>query len=159
PRIQADEDRAIAALLVQLRDGIRKVDQQTEVVDDPTGDITHSKLALLKWNEAFIAQAIALFADSTVFAAPLTPYPPGLKIPAALQARVSYNVNSGTLEVRGVPSTNDVAVLKGATADLNVDLTVYKGAVDAIANKARAEAKAFISKRMRAFVTPPVSAP
>jgi Tc toxin complex TcA C-terminal TcB-binding domain/ABC toxin N-terminal region/Neuraminidase-like domain/Salmonella virulence plasmid 28.1kDa A protein len=156
---QTSEDEQIAAILAQLRDGLRKIDQETTAGDDPDGGVTRSKLTLLKWNEAHIDQATALLGDGVVYSASLVELPSGIEFPPKYASRVSYNSDSQKLEVRGVLSVTDRRNLLDLQVDPNADPGPYQDAVEEVFEASREAAKKFIVERMRAFELPAFAAP
>jgi hypothetical protein len=101
-----------ASTLSSLRDQLEKIASDNTVMADPKGVLTRAKLTFLKWNDTYIAQAIALLGDANTWSAPLLTLPAGLVFPGTLADHMAYDSAAQLLSVRGVLSTADFNTLK-----------------------------------------------
>jgi hypothetical protein len=146
-----------ASTLSSLRDQLEKVASDNVLTADPKGVLTRAKLTLLKWNDTYIAQAIALLGDANSWSAPLAALPAGLVFPGALADRMEYDAVAQVLSLRGVLSTPDFNTLKNipqGAAD-----APYQQALQTLFTNSRADAQTFLVDRMRAFELPAFVAP
>jgi hypothetical protein len=146
-----------ADTLTSLRDQLQKIASDNVVVADPQGTLTRAKLTFLKWNDTYIAQAIALLGDANVYSTALPALPAGLIFPAGLDARMTYDSAAQQLSLRGVLNTADFNTLKALPQ--GVGDAGYQAAVQALFTNSRTDAQIFLVNRMRAFELPAFSAP
>ncbi|OQW61976.1 MAG: hypothetical protein BVN28_05975 [Nitrospira sp. ST-bin4] len=153
----ASADDAAAATLSDLREGLRAIDDEQSVALDPQGDVTRKKLAQLNWNATHIERLVATLSNALVSQTALAVFPAGLVFPPSLDDRITYV--AGNLCFKGVMSTREQAALKSAAASVGSDLTLYRGAVDALYSNSRTAARTFLEQRARAFTLPSFIAP
>ena len=141
----APTDDAIGLILDEICGGLQKIRSDTEVVPDPTGDVTRKKLALLKWDGALIEQAIATLSGNAVYEAPLAALPSGILFPDAVKDKASYDVDAQVLRFAGPMTPDEHNVLLSASNN-----SVYRDAVRLLFRQPRD----FVADQMKAFVTP-----
>ena len=127
PALEQPSDTALAAVLEEIRTGLRKIaDENTFSADtsDPTGEQTGKKLALIQIEPAIVEQVVATFSDSIVYTAPLAALPGGTVFPTPLDSRTAYDATSGVLGYRGVMTVADRATLDGLSADASYQSAV-----------------------------------
>jgi len=87
-------DDAIAVVLSSVRDEVRKITTENSFVEastnDPNGDLTQRKLALLNWDTSLIEQLVAVLNGTFSHRADLTTLPQNVAFPESLKSRVSY---------------------------------------------------------------------
>jgi hypothetical protein len=137
------EDAAL--VLDEIRIGLQKINDETAIVSDLTGDITRKKLALLRWSAPLIEQAVAILNGSAVFAASLPAMPSGIVIPDDLKSKVGYDDSAKKLQLSGLMTP----VQKGALLDASTD-SAFQGAVSQLSDLPRS----FITQKMKAFEFP-----
>lgn len=143
-------EASIALALDEIRQGLQKINDETALAPDPTGDITRKNLALLKWDSAIIEEAIATLNDTAVYQTQLASLPGGLVFPSPLQGNISYDTAAHTLRFQGAMSAPDRTSLLGLSVD-----SAYQTAVQNLFDAPRT----FVTAEMRAFEVPTFPAP
>jgi len=146
----APAEEAVALALDEIRAGLQKVHEETEMVADPLGDVTGKKLALLKWDKDLIVEAVNTLGGRVVYEAGLAALPAGLVFPAAVEDRASYDRSARKLRFRGPMTVAQRTPMLGASAD---------AAYQTAANQLFDEPRAFVSEKLKAFTLPPFAAP
>ncbi|HEU4835000.1 MAG TPA: neuraminidase-like domain-containing protein, partial [Pyrinomonadaceae bacterium] len=133
----AIDDDAIAVILNSIREEVRKIatdntfvevsSDATAATNDPKGDVTKRKLALLNWDTGLIEQLVAILNGTFTHEAKLDTLPQGITFPPALQGRVSYDSIAGQLRFTGVMTPGEKADLLAASSDVK-----YQGAVQVL---------------------------
>jgi hypothetical protein len=97
-------EKQLASTLEELRGRLLKIHTEQQVMPDPLGELTKSKLALLMegW---VVAESIAMLNDATEYSAALATLPDVI-VPTDLQARVVYDRQAATVYLDGMPRLN-----------------------------------------------------
>lgn len=138
----------LAAALDGLRVALGKVHEETAPRPEPTGDLTRSLLAQLRWPADLVTRAVDTIAGTAEYRAALAAMPAGAEIPQELSDRVSYDEAASELVATGPLSDDDRIALHGVSAD-----ATYRAAVDELF----AQPRDFVNRRMRAFEFPTFS--
>jgi hypothetical protein len=149
-------DEAIAAVLNSIRDEVRKIALENTFVEvtnggnaatnDPNGDLTKGKLALLNWDTAIIDQLIAAVNSASPaatdialvkrhmrrFSVPryetgLNPLPAEVTFTGALKNKIYYDAAADTLNFIGVMTETEHTALLALSQN-----TDYRKAIDAL---------------------------
>ncbi len=120
----APTETNIASVLEAIRQGLQKVDDETTLTPDPTGDVTRKQMALLNWDSASIEEAIATLNDNVVYEAPLPSLQEGLVFLGPLQSKTSYDTAAQMLRFKGAMSAKDKDGLLALSANGNYQTAV-----------------------------------
>jgi peptidoglycan hydrolase-like protein with peptidoglycan-binding domain len=121
-----------ASLLVKnLKDGLKQIVDDNQLVQDPEGDTTRKKL-LTFLDAALVAETMSILDGSAVYAAPLTALP-AIVFPVALQSKISYDAAAQELSFDGTMTQAD----KTALMELS-EGAEYRNAVENLYNKSNA---------------------
>ena len=122
----AISDEAIAIVLSAIRDEVQKIATENEFVatssdataatNDPNGELTKHKLALLNWDGALIEQLVSVLNGSFTHETGLASLP-NINIPAELRGRLTYDSTAGQLRFTGVMTTTERDELKALSSD------------------------------------------
>jgi hypothetical protein len=140
----APREETVALLLSQLRSELQKIQEETKFVADPAGDVTRSRLVLLKWSDAHIEQAIATLNDTVTYTAPLAALPAGVvlsqesyevplaQLPSGIILSdavdgVSYDPSANQLKSTHALTVAERTVLLGRSSNSN-----YQHAIEAL---------------------------
>lgn len=143
-------EASVALILDEIRQGLQKINDETALAPDPTGEVTRKKLALLMWDSAIIEETIATLNDAVAYEARLGSLPGGVVFPAPLQNKISYDPATHVLRFQGVMTVPDKTTLLGLSS-----VADYQKALQSLFDAPRT----FVSTQMRAFGIPTSSAP
>ncbi|HKG46484.1 MAG TPA: neuraminidase-like domain-containing protein, partial [Pyrinomonadaceae bacterium] len=157
-------DEAIAVVLSSIRDEVRKITTENSFVEastdaraatnDPNGDLTKRKLALLNWDTSSIEQLMAVLNGTFTHQADLATLP-AITFPESLKSRLSYDTVAKQLRFTGVMSANEKSQLLGLSTDSD-----YQRAVNALFDAPREIVKRHMGRfSVPAFATPLASLP
>ena len=142
-------DDAIAVVLSSVRDEVRKITTENSFVEastnDPNGDLSQRKLALLNWDTSLIEQLVAVLNGTFSHRADLTTLPQNVAFPESLKSRVSYDTVAKQLRFTGVMTANEKSQLLALSTDSN-----YQRAVNSLFDAPRA----IVSRHMSRFSVP-----
>jgi Tc toxin complex TcA C-terminal TcB-binding domain/ABC toxin N-terminal region/Neuraminidase-like domain/Putative peptidoglycan binding domain/Salmonella virulence plasmid 28.1kDa A protein len=153
-------DDAIAIVLSTIRDEVRKIATENEFVaassdataatNDPNGDLTKRKLALLNWDGALIDQLVSVLNGSFTHETGLASLPDDINIPADLRGRLTYDSTAEQLRFTGVMTADEQTRLKEAFLEPS-----YQAAVTALFQAPRN----MIGRQMARFSVPRFTTP
>ena len=141
---------ATAELLSQIRRQLKVIRDATEPRPDPAGDRLRRELAALGWSAGMVDEVIAAIGGTAQYSVSLDPAPLGFAVPEDFAARLVHDPIAKTLTLTGPLTTVERDTLKAAFTPAN-----YKASIDELF----AQPRTFVSRRMRAYVWPKVSAP
>ena len=102
---------SVIQVLTELRAGLQKIESDSVIEADPTGEQTRKYLGLLKWDPAHVELVVGTLNAQPSFSTPLDELPPGFAFPAALVSKVVWDAASHTLSVNGPLDATDQAAL------------------------------------------------
>lgn len=156
-------DEAIAVALNPLRAELRKIAAENNFVEasdptnpatnDPNGDLTKRKLALLNWDATIVEQLIAVLNGTYTHETTLDPLPVEAdfeKLTEDLARKVAYDISTKQLRFTGVMTNAE----KGALLALSGN-QAYQTAVGALSDAPRN----IVKRHMRRFSVPRFTAP
>jgi hypothetical protein len=145
-------EESIALILDEIRKGLQKIHADTNVVQDPTGELIKKKLALLKWDNLLIQKVISVITGTADYETSLGNKPHFLdssnNLDKALKEKLSYDEDSKKLHFIGVMSKNEKQTLLNQSND-----TAYEIAINELYDNPRT----FVVKNMRSFELPTFS--
>ncbi len=149
-------DEAIAVVLNSLREEVRKVSAEnnfveassdaTSATNDPNGDLTRRKLALLNWDTALIEQLIAILNGAFTGETGLDNLAPGTVIPESLRGRLTYDSVAKQLRFTGVMTEAEKTLVN----DQNAGNQPFRDAVNVLFDAPRR----IVSRHMSRFSIP-----
>lgn len=121
-----------ASLLVKgLKDDLKQIVDDNQLVQDPEGDTTRKKLLTIM-DAALVAETMSILDGSVVYTAPLTAVPK-IVFPVALQSKISYDATAQELQFNGTMTQADIAALMELS-----EAAEYRNAVENLYNKSNA---------------------
>jgi hypothetical protein len=112
-----------------LHDGLAQIAADNSIVDDPNGELTQTKLALI-FDGALVDQLVRMIQGSAIYTTPLASLPAGINLSEPVKNKVSYH--AGLLQFAGPMTTSEQHDLLNASVDGD-----YQAAVDSLFQQPR----------------------
>jgi|GEM_PF-1012524 len=143
---------AVTLLVKTLQAGLQEIAQENQLVPDPIGELTRSKLASL-FEPAIADQTVQMIlGTSATYAAPLAQLPDGIIFPVGVQPKIGYDQTAKKLTFAGLMTPTDQADLINASNELD-----YKAAVNQLQQKSTdfiQVSASFIIRNLANFLNP-----
>ena len=148
----APQPSAVTLLVKTLQAGLQKIAQENQLVSDPIGELTRSKLASLFEPEIADQAVQIILGTSATYAAPLAQLPAGIAFPVGVQPKIGYDQTAKKLTFAGLMTPTDQVDLINASNDLD-----YKAAVNQLQQKSTdfiQVSESFIIRNLANFLNP-----
>jgi hypothetical protein len=108
----APQPTVILQLVKTLRDGLAKIQTDNVMVEDPRGEVTRSKLALI-FESNIVDQAVRMVDGIAVYTTPLAALPLALSFPDQVKNKIAYDKNAKSLRYTGAMTNTELNLLMG----------------------------------------------